>query len=556
MRGPREAALATVLALAAIGAVLAWPLRLARPYLDDHLFFALARHVDDPLALVLQDSTGAYFFRPLVMGVWWLSVAAFGNSASAQSMLNVGVHIASALLVYAFARSLALLAPAAALGALLFACHPTPFAAAAWLADRFDLFSTLFGLCALIAVRRFRIRPRTLHAIAAVVAVLASLLSKETGYVFVVAALLLLTWPAIPGDLASPRQRATLVAAIVFCAIAGLGARFSAFRVVQQDALLQAGIFPTLLTGTWKWIASLPGFLLVRHGNVLAFAAWIAAAAGGIALGLAPGVLRRFLSGAPARAAACGIAVVLCAAAVQSPVEAVMNLPPFIFDHFNFASLAGSRLYYVPLAGFAIVAAAFADAVAASPSGRLHAALVTFAVIGLGALVVAGRAIGEAWAAYSAARAVFADAAVDAIAARRDIAPGCKIYLLGVPAYGVEFLATSDTSVKQSLPRGHPAIGCFIQTERSPYYNLVATRALPSDAQRPLQTVMVQGRPFPPLRVANLMLYYLEIPAGAEVIDDPSASFLRYDGTRFVDVTREVRERRLAVRFLQERPSH
>jgi hypothetical protein len=551
----RSPALATAAAAALIGAILAWPLRLAHAYLDDHMYLALARHIDDPLALLLQDSTGTYFFRPLVMGVWWLSVAAFGDSAAAHSMLNVGVHLANSFLVYAFARSLALSTPAAALGALLFACHPTPFAATAWLSDRFDLFSTLFGLCTLVAVARFRARPRALTATAAVVAMLASLFSKEIGYVFVVAALLLLAWPALPGDPATRRQRAPLAAAIACCAIVGLVARFAPLRLVQQDALLQAGIFSTVVTGTWAWIASLPGFLFVRHGSMVAYAAWIVAAAGGVALALAPDARRRLLGGGPARAAACGIVIMLSAAALQSPVEAAMELTPFIFGHFNYASLAGSRLYYVPLAGFAMIAAALADAVVAASSRRVHAAFATLAVIGLAALVATGRAIGSDWAVYTSERADFADAAVDAIAPRRDLAPGCKIYLLGVPVRGLEFVITSDAAVKQSLPRGHPAIGCFIQTERSPWYNLVATRALPPGAERPLQTVMVQGRAFPPLRVANLAYYYLEVPDSPEVIDDPRALFLGYEGMRFVDVTREVRERRRALQFRQVRPS-
>ena len=60
------------LAAAALGWLLYRPLRDAAPVLDDFVFLALARHIDAPFALLVQDALGTYFFRPLVMFAWWL----------------------------------------------------------------------------------------------------------------------------------------------------------------------------------------------------------------------------------------------------------------------------------------------------------------------------------------------------------------------------------------------------------------------------------------------------------------------------------------------------
>ncbi|MGZ5650555.1 MAG: hypothetical protein ACXWG8_09510, partial [Usitatibacter sp.] len=60
-----------LLAALALGALLAWPLRHGHAYLDDFGFLALGRHIDNPLALLVQDSIGSFFFRPLSMFLWW-----------------------------------------------------------------------------------------------------------------------------------------------------------------------------------------------------------------------------------------------------------------------------------------------------------------------------------------------------------------------------------------------------------------------------------------------------------------------------------------------------
>jgi hypothetical protein len=106
----------------------------------------------------------------------------------------------------------------------------------------------------------------------------------------------------------------------------------------------------------------------------------------------------------------------------------------------------------------------------------------------------------------------------------------------------------------QSLPKGHPALGCFFLSEHAPWYNLVASAGLPPGAEKPLETILVGARPFAPLAVANLTYYYLRIPDSPGIVDDPRASFLAYENGKFIDVTGDVRSRSRAVRFYDNRP--
>lgn len=105
----------------------------------------------------------------------------------------------------------------------------------------------------------------------------------------------------------------------------------------------------------------------------------------------------------------------------------------------------------------------------------------------------------------------------------------------------------------QALPREHAVTRCFLLSEHAPWYNLMQAGGLPPDAQRPLATMKVGGQPFPPLPLGNLIYYFLVIPDEPAVIDDPNATFYAWTDGRFVDVTGDVRARRRAVRFIDNR---
>src|SRR5512146_1284557 len=105
-----------------------------------------------------------------------LDVQLFGMSAGAHHLVNVALHAANAaLLLLVLHRLTGALGRSAAVAAL-FAVHPLHVESVAWVAERKDLLSTLFGLLALLASARYTPRPRARTYVAVAVAFGASLL--------------------------------------------------------------------------------------------------------------------------------------------------------------------------------------------------------------------------------------------------------------------------------------------------------------------------------------------------------------------------------------------
>lgn len=552
---PRPERWALAAGALAIAALLAYPLRHAAPLLDDFVFMALARHIDAPWALLAQDALGAYFFRPLVMFAWWVSVEALGVGAAPQYAVNVALHVVNGLLVFTLLRRYRVSSIPALAAAAMFAIHPTAFAAAAWLSDRFDLFATAFGLAMLIAIERYLAAPTRGAWIAAVAASFACVASKEIGFAFLAVAAMALAWTP-DGTTASQRQRSILLAAIATSALLMLMWRNAALRAAPEGRFLAEGIVATLAGGVANWTVRLPGFLVVRHGHGLAEAAWMAALGACVALPFIAPVCRELRRRDVIRCAAMGLAIMALCAAAQSPVTNVAAPNPFNGGPFEFSSLSSSRLYYVPLAGFALVIAALLEAASRAPAFRARALVA--AILGVAAfagLLASSRAIGREWSTYTRERSdVYVTAAVDAVLAS-GAKPGCFIYLLGTPDSARHFRDVTDTAVKRALPRGHPASSCFVQSEHAPWNHLVVQPPAGDVSPAPLEVIRVNGKPFEPLRVANLTQYYLLIPASDAVVDDPRAMFFNYEGGRFVDATARVRDRSLKVRFYDDRPS-
>ena len=549
-----------VVVAVAIAALLAYPLRHGHAYLDDFVFIALSRHIDNPLLLLTQDSLGAFFFRPLGMFLWWASVALLGDFAPAHLAFNVAVHAMNGLVVHALLRRLGVtFVPSAAAG-LIFIAHPAAFSTAAWLSNRFDLFATLFGLLGLLATQRFLEKPGPARFAATVLAILAAIFSKETGFAFVAVAMLMIAWR---GPAASRAARWALSGALAACALLALGVRPLVLRNVTETMLLREGLVAAFADGLWRWAANLPGYLVVLRGNVAAIWVWLAFFLGVLAAALMPGPRVLLRSGELARPATIGIALMAMAALAQAPILHASPITPFTLLHhaverFPFPSLAECRFYYTALAGFAIFAGVLGEAVVrslplAKGAKTVMLALLAAALVGM---VASDRAIGRDWMAFVEAKsAPLVGSAVATLRDRRDARPGCKLYLLSTPPEALDFRSLMDAAVKQALPRGHPVVGCFIQGEHAPWYHLVANASLAPGAEKPLEVIAFGGKPYAPLPLGNLTYFYLRIPDRPDVLDDPAATFYAYESGKFVDVTPEVRSRRRMVKFFDNRPT-
>jgi len=179
------------------------------------LFFQAASfdfiNFDDP-TYILQNphvATGltadnvAWAFTTPYAGHWhplaWIShmldVELFGLSAGAHHLVSVFLHAMNAALVYLLVFALVRRPGVALVAALVFGAHPLRIESVAWVSERKDVLSMLFGLLALNLYLVF-VRSRSFGAYALMCAsALLSLLSKPT---FVSLPVLLLACDAWP----------------------------------------------------------------------------------------------------------------------------------------------------------------------------------------------------------------------------------------------------------------------------------------------------------------------------------------------------------------------
>lgn len=550
---------AMLVAAAVLAALLFHPLSGAKPYADDFAFLAMTRQLEEPWRLLVQDAFGLFFFRPVGAFFWWASVAAFGDAWPLHYLANVLLHLGCAALLFAFVRSLLVSAPVAAAAALAFAAHPTAYSAAAWLADRFDLLATLFGLVSLLAVQRFVARGSAVTAAWVCIAAFASMLSKETGFIYPAVACVLLAWTGQGDRVPSFRSRVLVAVGLGATVVAVLALRKLVLRPGADALFFESGLVTTLLEGVEKWARFLPDFVVSQAGSPLAAFTWLAVlilfGAAALAAG-GRGVFDRALG----RAVAIGLAVMLLSALVQSPVIRASRVLPYHFAGLPagapmFDWLVSHRYYYVSLAGLFVVLAALGEGAWRVLARRGHLVAIAaslLVLVGATALIASSRSVGRDWARFTREQdAGLIRAAAEALA-QRDWPAGCKVYLLGTHERSTTFLYGSDVIVKHMLPRGHSLAGCLVQTEVTPWFQVADNRKVGDVA--PLEVIKSQGKPYEPLQVGNMSVYYLRIPDTDAVRQDPRATFLAYDGTRFADVTVEVRSGARPVKFLDNRP--
>ena len=524
--------------------LLAYPLARAFPTGDDFAYLTLGAQLDNPLLLLAQDSTASYFFRPVVMLLWWVT-SAITREPAVHYAINIGLHALNGGLIVVLLRRMGISPVPAVLAGVVFVAHTTAVAAAMWLSVRFDLVCLAFGLASLIALRARR-------PVALALFTLACVLSKETGYALAGTALV----AAVLGMGGTDRRTRTVLAATIgACIVAALLLRWYVLRAVIEASFLPGGTFHTLWAGLGKWFGDLGGYLVVRQGTASTPWLWGAALAILALLACLPGTRPELRKPVVIHVALMGLAIALLAAAVQSPVVNTTQMRTFAPGDFDFFSVTVSRLYYVPIAGLCIAAAALGEAIARAnlASWMKQAAVGALAIAAVG-LVAQSRYVGRQVASFTARTGpVYLEAALDAIRPNAAAAPGCKMFFLGMPPEAEYIRMFLQAAAMQRLPRDHPATRCFLLTEHAPWYNVLQNAGLPPDAQAPLETMRVGGKPFQPLRLGNLTYYFLVVPDLDAVREDPNALFFAWNQGRFVDVTADVRSHRRSVHFIDNR---
>src|SRR5262249_23944940 len=95
------------------------------------------------------------FWHPLVWLSHILACELFGLRAGMHHLVNLGLHIANTLLLFAVLRRMTGALWRSALVAALFALHPLHVESVAWISERKDVLSGLFFMLTLWAYERY-----------------------------------------------------------------------------------------------------------------------------------------------------------------------------------------------------------------------------------------------------------------------------------------------------------------------------------------------------------------------------------------------------------------
>jgi hypothetical protein len=142
------------IAVALIAAAVYLPALSAGFNADDYLILWRVKAIEG-----LGDPLGYFkfafyeYFRPIGFLSYALDWRIWHLDAFGFHLTNLALHAANSVLVFGIARRLLLTTDAAMVSALLFALHPSSHEVVYWIAARFDLLATFFGLLALTFLR-------------------------------------------------------------------------------------------------------------------------------------------------------------------------------------------------------------------------------------------------------------------------------------------------------------------------------------------------------------------------------------------------------------------
>jgi protein O-mannosyl-transferase len=167
--------------------------------IDDQLYVTEESHIRQGLSTngIKWAFTACYDSNWIPLT--WVSLMAdatlFGSWPGGRHLTNVLLHVVNVLLVFAVFAKATGNSRRSAFVAALFAVHPLHVESVAWIAERKDVLSILFGLAALYSYVSYSRKPRIAAFFAALVCYVCSLLSKQTLVTFPFVLLLLDYWP-------------------------------------------------------------------------------------------------------------------------------------------------------------------------------------------------------------------------------------------------------------------------------------------------------------------------------------------------------------------------
>ncbi len=168
-------------------------------YFDDPLYVTDNPHVKE--GLTIQNISWAFTtatasnWHPLTWLSHMIDVDLFGLKPGAHHLMNVLLHAINAVLLFLVLLRLTGAAGCSAFVAALFAVHPLHVESVAWVSERKDILSTLFGFPMLSAYGRYAARPGIKRYVLVATLLVLSLLSKPMWVTAPFLLLLLDFWP-------------------------------------------------------------------------------------------------------------------------------------------------------------------------------------------------------------------------------------------------------------------------------------------------------------------------------------------------------------------------
>jgi Flp pilus assembly protein TadD len=315
-------------------------------------------------------------YYPLLHSAFWVEHRLWGDSSLGYHLANVGLHALAAFLLFRLLRHLNL--PGALFAAAAFALHPVCVESVAWISEQKNTLSAVLGLGSALAYLRFDGQRRRGWYLAAL-ALFGLALATKTVLATLPAALLVLFWWR-RGRIAWARDVLPVVPFFVLGVGAGIvtawiertyiGANGDAFDLGIADRCLVAGRALWFYLGKILWPADLMFIYPRWEIDPQATVQYLFPAAA-VAVLVVLFALRRRSRGP--------LAAGLLFAGTLFPALGFINVYPFVYsfvaDHFQYLAAA------VVISAVAAVAAR--SALRLAPAGRLAAAAIGLALIGV-----------------------------------------------------------------------------------------------------------------------------------------------------------------------------
>jgi hypothetical protein len=353
------------------------------------------------LRVVMRDLDGARLYRPMVLASYAVNYALDGLSTYGYTGVNIGLHAAVSLLLFALVRGVGGSLFAAGASGMAFAVHPVHAEAVTGIAGRTELLAAFFFL---LAMHFHRLTPGAGRSAAwyragALTAFACALLSKES------AVTLLLVLPAMDALLPakdSARQPAGLRSRIVadyLPLIAVALAYLAVRRAVLGAIVIAAGtiapldnpMVPITMTALGERLGATGGqaimtaFAVVgEYARLLAWPARLSPDYSYNQIPLVTGAMDvRFLTGLVLAAAClCGVWKLWRRNPLAAFGLALLALTFSIVSNFviTIGTICAERLMYLPSAGALVAAASGAESLSRTKPRRLAAVVLAVAI--------------------------------------------------------------------------------------------------------------------------------------------------------------------------------